>query len=117
MRELTQQKIDQAPDWATMYFIKDGICWYNEIFFQWETGNKIKCGNNFNNAEFKPIPRPEFDVNEYEFSDGNIKVAFDNDIVFVDVNYDDFYSQSCEFNKVDIIALAKLVKLTPEDLK
>ena len=54
MRELTQQEIDNAPDWATQYLIDSGRVEYYSV-------------DGINSAYgAKPIPRKPFDIGKYD---------------------------------------------------
>lgn len=60
MRQLTQNEIDNAPDWATHYGIcPDGdILFENEDFFTWASEPNEKLGQLFGvDEDSKPIPR------------------------------------------------------------
>jgi hypothetical protein len=63
MRELTQEEIDQAPDWADGYTIDDhgDIEWYMGDCFL------VEHDDFFFKAE--PIPRKVFDISQYLESD------------------------------------------------
>jgi hypothetical protein len=100
MRPLTQQEIDDAPSWANYYSIQK-----DEPYF---TGLAMDQRG----LDFKPIPRKEFDITNHRFSDNDITHAF-RSIGGVFINCD----QGVTLSKSDIIALAKTVKLTAEDLK
>lgn len=59
MRQLTQEEIDNAPDWATEYLIKyeDEILWESKKYYQINDGFKF---NNINiSTNSKPIPRKQ----------------------------------------------------------
>lgn len=76
MRDLTQEEIDNAPEWATRYRISelnDGACYINKekMVGMWRK-NKIKFALVKGSSVFKyskPIPRKPFDIGEYDFSD------------------------------------------------
>ena len=103
MRELTQQEIDNAPDWATHYAMDDD----GEIFWQ----RKLVSGCH---SSEKPIPRKPFDIGWYEFSDKDIFNHFitkDKSRVNFDFDSELMPSDTIGFNKQDAIALAKHFKL------
>jgi hypothetical protein len=60
----------------------------------------------------------EFDISNHEFSDSSVEVVIcDDGELAMWVSNDGLTSESCTLSKQDIIALAKAVKLTPDDLK
>ena len=64
-RQLTQEEIDSAPEWATHYAIGDDhICFENEEFFQL---NGVKIVNMEGlDVDSLPIPRKEKPASEAE---------------------------------------------------
>lgn len=122
MRELTQQEIDQAPDWADNYFIhivSGSIRWDCNEFYMWFDSDRRRewpidgeCGD-----DGQPIPRKEFDITKFDFGDSDIwKVQITkhgNDVIF----FTEYGSKLSTVNKEKTIALAKHFKLTVEDLK
>ena len=69
MRDLTQQEIKSAPEWATHYFIAEnyGIRWSNDSGYQWrgDEFHSISHGGATRlQRESKPIPRKSFDISE-----------------------------------------------------
>ena len=119
MRKLTQNEIDQAPSWATNYFIyTDGqeIRWQDNIGhnFMWShEGVKFPFPrDDYNRGE--SINRKPFDISEYEFEDGDIeRVAVEDGNVVALYNFE----LNTAITKRDTIALAKHFKLTADDLK
>lgn len=114
MRDLTQKEIDNAPDWATHYFIEEsgGLCYeckdryinVNMKFLSYQTTGVEDFS--------KPIPRKEFDIEDYCPSDLHmLNVNSDGNIEF---SVGDFPKT---INKQDSIAFAKHFKLTQDDLK
>ena len=116
MRELTQQEIDNAPEWATGYFITpgfNGVTYESHEFYQYlPCGSRVEQLSSGLSVNAKPIPRKEFDISEYEFSDSEVEVETNEDgtVWLCAVAYS-------SVNKRDAIALAKHFKLTAEDLK
>lgn len=124
MRDLTQKEIDQAPDWAQRYFsegitalyinINDGIIAHinapEVTFAPW---NELEYA--LENSQ--PIPRKEFAISEYQFSDTDIKsVEIDG---YADNEYLHFYlhdTNELTHSKSDVITMAKALKLTASDL-
>jgi len=77
MRPLTQTEIDNAPDWAINYVMSDdnrNIRWQDEVTFKWHDCEFRQAFSGKPLNDFKPIPRKEFDIVEYEFSDSDIEV-------------------------------------------
>ena len=108
MRELTQQEIDNGPDWATHYFSdKGGVNWHSVGFIGWDslkipTIRSIPCSA-------KPIPRKPFDINECWSSED----SFD---CFMRVDADELTIDG-KVTKVRAVLFAKHFKVTAEDLK
>ena len=50
MRELTQQEINDAPDWANFYSIQKDKPYFTELAMDQRE------------LDFKPVPRKEFDI-------------------------------------------------------
>lgn len=98
MRELTQQEINDAPDWATHYYVD----YDDSVSFNGGAGHS------------KPIPRKPFDIGEYEFSDKDIFNHFitkDKSRINFDFDSELMPSDTIGFNKQDAIAIAKHFKL------
>jgi len=111
MRDLTKDEIDDAPEWAITYAID------NDGYILW-LGDKTGLSTNPNNSSFcmgpaKPIPRKEFDILEYDWSDVRAVYSFD---IYTDGVEFDLNSHGLALSKQDAIALAKHFKLTPSDL-
>ena len=112
MRELTQQEIDSAPDWATHYTMDDDgeIFWLSKEFAMTQLGTRIKRKfvrgylSGCHSSE-KPIPRKPFDIGEYRF-DGLFYQG--GSACRADFNID---IESFSLHKTDVIALAKHFKL------
>ena len=121
MRDLTQNEIDNAPEWATRYaIVANDICYVDDKY--WivlgtdgvSMKEKMLLDNPRSHEYTKPIPRKEFDITSYEFDDKfNIMILEVNDdsSVSLDVDTVDTY-----ITKQDAIALAKHFKLTANDL-
>jgi hypothetical protein len=124
MRKLTQHEIDQAPEWATSYFIYSGgqeIRWQDNIdhIFMWShEGVKFPFPRDvFSRGE--SINRKPFDISEYEFSDCDIESVEIDGYADNEYLHFDFKQETNELthSKGDVIAMAKALKLTAEDLK
>jgi len=115
MRDLTQQEIDNAPEWATHYIILE----FSSLV-RYTDGIKFVCGKSkheisvpselddpLDNA--KPIPRKPFDISGYEFS-GDISTikarVSDNHLVLEFVTKQPWVSIS----ESDVEAMAKHFK-------
>lgn len=114
MRKLTQKEVDDAPDWASHYFIDSfggSVCYEDEGHFQYAGKNKVKSRGMCDNAE--PIPRKEFDLHEaFEALD-----CHENWSPYLDVGDPDEVTIDGVVMRGHAIALAKHFKLTAEDLK
>jgi len=95
MREPTQNEIENKPAWAKYYYAAEGRA---PIFY---------AAPGVGTA---PIPRKEFDINEYDFK-CKIEITSIGHVMFKNI-----YGFSFTFNKQDTIALAKHFKLTADDL-
>lgn len=114
MRKLTQQEIDQAPDWATHYIVdSDNDLMYESVeWWCWSISPK-QLHDNYHDIGGQPIPLKEFDIGEYSFYGLSFnRVDSDGDIVF----NGSFYGDDGYLNKQDTIASAKHFKLTAGDL-
>lgn len=115
MRNITQTEIDNAPEWATHYTILNfGVLYQNNEYFQSDVDG-FKCVQSRVSDEAQPIQRKEFDISEYEYSHGGLKLHSVDD-----VNGDLYLSHYREVHRrtrEDAIAEAKHFKLTAEDLK
>jgi hypothetical protein len=101
MRPLTQQEIDNAPEWADLYSITNE----NEVIH-------LSSSHEIQFEDSKPIPRKEFDISEYkpdEFDLFTVDCSGDVTVWLDGVQLQDLTPQ-------DAIALAKHFKLTPSDL-
>ena len=80
-RELTQEEIDLAPEWATNYHIHGSVMtptmtsYYGQLksFSIYCDGSTITQHNVKMHFKAKPIPRKKIDITEYEFSDTAIE--------------------------------------------
>ena len=77
-RELTQEEIDLAPEWATNYYVDSAgdILFESDDNYQWvivgETYDVFSQLSNGMRPDSKPIPRKKIDITEREFSDSEI---------------------------------------------
>lgn len=119
MRELTQEEIDLAPDWATHYYLD--VC--GDIWFQSNIKQVYMMGFQLLkergapygiSSRAKPIPRKAFDLSGYEFSDSDVsRVVVTKGIAYV---YTSIEKSGVDFKKADIITIAKALGVTGDDL-
>jgi hypothetical protein len=123
MRDLTEEELKLAPDWATHY--QFGVIG-NLIFISlrkmlaWNVNTPLSMAVDLEYCshlvdKHKPIERKPFDITKYEFSEGlsisnmcklSVEIEFkDND----DCNY-------VPLHKDDVIAIAKALGVTAKDL-
>lgn len=119
MRPLTQQEIDQAPDWATKYDVSHhaanrlvgyyGECQAQFVYTKSDMWSDVHC--NYAAPDYAlPIPRKEFDIGEHEFSDPNFdgcEIDGQDVILHVSTHSDLNDPTSIAHNEQDSIALAK----------
>lgn len=111
MRDLTEEELALAPEWATHYFIdtsddtpiyeSKNLCWWAGL------GKPLPCKRMDEGAI--AIIRKPFDIAQHEWSDKLARVMFlpeANKICF-----------EGEIYKKDAIAIAKALGVTAEDLK
>ena len=116
MRDLTEEELKLAPDWATHYFKDDhgDILFESTSGYQWASGLKLKdriIVRGYSVKLSKPI-KP-FDITKHEFSDTVGFVECDGSELTLNCtgcNYVELY-------KDDAIAIAKALGVTGEDLK
>lgn len=123
MRDLTEEELKLAPDWATHY-TKTGnqVTFFNELKVQSSLGGELDDIIYDNNYGIESgdvrIPSKPFDITKHEFSDssfqGGAYIADDGDLVI--------RASKCEIacfcaNKNDAIAIAKTLGATAEDFK
>ena len=119
-RQLTQEEIDIAPEWATHYLVGE----YNDILFQSDDyfqrledgllNVKVTQVTSGISRKAQPIPRKAFDISEYKFTSGDINIIHDDGGLFIEVDSD--RSLFAEIKKCDAIAIAKALGVKPEDL-
>lgn len=115
MRKLTQQEIDQAPEWAVEYYFDDKDLWY--VNKKWRMAKILGCVRNLKRhssvlIDAKPIPRKEFDISEYAPTDSDTSLYVGPELIYIQ----NISRDMAEVRKKDSIALAKHFKLTPSDL-
>ncbi len=81
MRDLTQQEIDDAPEWATHYVIdKSGYVIYESEYHLQFSNSERRCDSDGLTVRSQPIIRNEFDISEYEFDNMKfIRVDIDDE--------------------------------------
>ena len=118
MRDLTQEEIDNKPDWATDYGIDTAgtIRWSDNLYFQWADDNK-KTPKNACGIEFKtkPIPSKPFDISVHVCNDKDSKIEVDHHhsdgVERLCIEVDAAYSCFAYMDKDDVTAMAKHFKL------
>jgi len=104
MRHLTHQEIDNAPEWATEYaIIKEQVVMIGGGQITKPEDEKILWSDIFE-TDFQPIPRKEFDISEYDWSDERavFNVDVDAETVMFDLN-----GHGLELSEQDSVALAQ----------
>lgn len=131
MRDLTQKEIDNAPERFDAYY-EDGhgnlrllnTATTETCSVKWlpDTGAVISFDrNHYSLKTCKPIPRKQeaFDIGKHEFSDEDIGIVEHEkyktgEYIYFQFNHE---IEELRFCRDDIIALAKVVNLTADDLK
>ena len=117
MRDLTEEELKLAPDWATHYIVDR----FNDAVYQsenlcWWLGLRSPLNHSNMDEGVTEIIRKPFDITKHEFSEGlsisnmcklSVEVKFNNND---DSNY-------VPLHKDDVIAIAKALGVTGEDLK
>jgi len=120
MRDLTQKEIDNAPGWATHYFIDDGdgsLCYENEYRYVYEKDINQDEAHIYRNRclekNSKPIPRKKIDINNHVWTyDAYVAVDDDGCLWFEPGD-----SQVTGISEKDSVAIAKHFKQIRDDLK
>jgi hypothetical protein len=117
MRKLTQQEIDQAPDWATHYY-SDGCDEYVRFqcnikhLFMWTDEEKVNTFARSDHHQGEPIPRPKFDIWSVKFNGDIALYSCDKlSVTFIELEH-----TTC-LGRTEIIAAAKHLNVTAEELK
>lgn len=117
MRNLTEEELKLAPDWATHYAVdSDESIIYESEKLCWWVGRRDPLNNegsfgNISNRAIKP-----FDITKHEFSDSDVCIDYLNiskDKLMVETSI----HTPAILNKYDVIAMAKALGVTREDLK
>ena len=112
MRDLTQEEIDNKPEWATHFVIAQTgrLVYESESLWAFEGGLE---NDRFDGlpANAKPIPTKTFDITQYEFEDSiteaKAEVSGDNLVL----NFPHGAPKWIFFDKDDVAAMAKHFKL------
>ena len=127
MRDLTEEELKLAPDWATHYCVtkfkgQHCITFHNSYWDQWvypvSGAWSPKMTSQRIPALAKPISTKPFDINKHEFSDDEIrfvKVFHAEEYITILLNREAL--NTVRHDKADIIAMAKALGVTGEDLK
>lgn len=133
MRDLTPEELKLAPDWATHYIIHEFgmpnhcVVFCSHNWRQWVSVESRAWSPKMKSQKVPlsaiPIPTKHFDITKHEFSDFSWSI---NEINYVE-GYIDFYNheactddgdyESHSVTKDDIIAIAKALCVTVEDLE
>lgn len=115
MRDLTEEELKLAPDWATHYIVDsfDDVVYQSENLFWWVNLISPVSHNNMIEGAVEITKKP-FDITKHDFSDWEISSA--------DFEYDEFTLRFFEvnaihLNKDDAIAISKALGVAGEDLK
>ncbi len=116
-RQLTQEEIDLAPEWATRYFIITctTIRFESEGYYCYSFNGEIsaKERNKFGvDEDSQPIPRKEFDLS-YSDASGILDVSVTGDNLGVVTTYTDI--GDIYITKQDVINKAKALGVTASD--
>ena len=117
-RELTEEELKLAPDWAYMYSItsNNNVRFHSDLMFCIFNGHVVSdiVISEPENFGARLLNKKPFDITKHKWSDCDIQCEVEND-------YIRFKSQSeCDefvVEKGDVIAIAKHFGLTKEDLK
>ncbi len=128
-RQLTQEELNLAPDWAVEYDNSNAhLIFISKKLGTYRGDDVYKCYDVNDGVEFirttkgvnvmaQPIPRKAFDISEYQFSDNDIhsvKVVKEANEIEMELKVEvDFIS----LNKTELITMAKALGVTAEDFK
>jgi hypothetical protein len=123
MRELTEEELKLAPEWAYMYSLTSNnmVRFHNDFMFCLCNGyviTNVACAEpKYFNTRL--INKKTFDATKHEFSDQRISF---NGTLDVDIGFGccgDSVSEvrNCDFSREDAIEIAKIFNLTEKDLK
>ena len=130
-RQLTQEELNLAPEWATRFLIRPEYA--NVVMFANDENIQLlyKCGElgvvhvigsyANNQFEWQPIPRKVFDLSSVQWSDKTVfRVSIVDGLLVTEIeedfsgNFDIFHYTE---TKQDIINKAKALGVTAEDFK
>tara|TARA_R110002073_G_scaffold133936_4_gene281450 strand:+ start:7206 stop:7577 length:372 start_codon:yes stop_codon:yes gene_type:complete len=116
VRDLTEEELKLAPDWATHYIVDsdESIIYESEKLCWWEglrdPLNNERSFGNLSNRTIKP-----FDISKHKFSDRDISMeTLASDYLCLHL---DGKAPYVAHSKKDAIAIAKSLCVTGEDLK
>lgn len=123
MRELTEEELKLAPEWAKFFHVDsydDILFWDGNMCYTWMTELHIDSEllNHWpEKLPFKKLTRNNFDISNYKFSDLNVRLSNLSsskvELAVEACGLEYFMTQ----DKKDIIAIAKALGVTAEDLK
>ena len=119
MRDLTEEELKLAPDWATHYWVHDGKVMFESVDLFQLLNNRELTDSYSNDSGYitsfaVEIKRKPFDIGEYYFSSSNINGCI-VDCGFLNLSFS-VSERGCFFDKDDAIAIAKALGVTGEDL-
>ena len=130
MRDLTEEELKLAPEWATHYdsdYIKAHpvkLCFFNDLQAVNVFKNGVVGEPYFNEVGIsdsdRELPiRKTFDISEHEFSCESVKAckpSWVGDDLQISILDGDFTHHDAVINKQDVIAMAKALGVTAKDL-
>jgi len=121
MRDLTEEELKLAPDWAIMYSItsSDNIRFHDECIFCLCNGHAVSdvVSASTKNFSTRMIIRKPFDITKHEFNDFKV---LDAEVPVnkrkLRLNFDSLDFHYADLSKDDAIAIAKALGVTAKDL-
>ena len=111
MRDLTQQEIDNKPDWSDRYMILGGVLFYVDKVDQLEFGKHRVHKLYFDYEKCKPIQTKQFDITKHEFQDSitGLKAEISDENLVI--QFQNGAPNWTFFSKDDVAAMANHFKL------
>ncbi|QGJ84288.1 hypothetical protein [Pseudoalteromonas phage XCL1123] len=124
MRDLTEDELKLAPEWATHYWVHDSKVMFESVdLFQLlnngELSDTFSNDSGYITSLAVEIKRKPFNISEHEFSCENFKAckpSWIGDDLQVEIIDSDFTHHEALLNKTDAIAIAKALGVTGKDL-
>ncbi len=117
-RQLTQEELNLAPEWASRYSVDEfnAVLFESDKLFQWLDSGVLGCiypqVNSGISMDSQPIPRKAFDVASIESPN-----MHDMDQPYIRNNDDGTITVDGKIDKYLVIAIAKALGVTAEDFK